>query len=98
MDQELTTDGALLMAALPPATRQKALQVRQAAAQAGKGPGALHQQAQGLDRERRHGPTTHRRRALNWLVGDSGASRLRARPLLLCLGEDLPGVLRCRLL
>jgi len=45
MGKELTTDGALLMVPLPSATAEKALQVRQATAQAGKGPGALHEQA-----------------------------------------------------
>jgi len=60
MGKELTTDGALLMVPLPPATAEKALQVRQATAQAGKGPVALHQQAQGLDRQGRHAPTAHR--------------------------------------
>jgi len=48
MGKELTADGALLMVAVPPATTEKAVQIRQATAQASKGPGALHEQTQGL--------------------------------------------------
>ena len=59
MDEELTTDGALLMIALPSATAEKALQIRQATAQASKRPEALNVLAQGLHAQGSDRPTAH---------------------------------------
>jgi hypothetical protein len=60
MDQEPLPDRTLLMAAVSSATAQIALQVWQTRPQTGKGPVALHQQAQGLHRKRGHRPATDR--------------------------------------
>src|SRR6266581_1911367 len=103
MGKELMTDGTLLMGPLPSATAEKAVQVGEATAQAGKGPVALHEQAQGLHGQCRHAPTADRRRAAR------AASRrrreglgalptgVRAHPLLGGLREHLACALPLRL-